>query len=438
MSFVYTTNNTMMNLFVVFFIISHFIFVTTEYIPSTKGMQCLSIKCDTEKKLAFVLKFQTDRDFDFISITRKPYDNVEVAITESKINNFKKQLEFHDIEYNVYIENVEKLIEEEKKMFKRRKRSFMKNNLPYSFDHFPRYTLINRYLEKIIKKHQDATLIDIGSSYEDRKMFGIKISNNNENKNLSKPAILIDAGIHAREWISITTALFIIQQLLKEDNKHLYRNVDWYIIPLMNPDGYEFSHDVYRLWRKTRSEIFFSTCLGVDGNRNYDYKWSEISEKIFEDPCLNTYSGRLPFSEIETKNMRDFVLQINETIKLYIDLHSTSQQTRKFIVLPWAYTTENYSDYSKLFDLAEKGSKAIFSHHGSNYTIGTASEIYYIANGTSIDWFLGFVKTNYSLCIELPSEEFIVSEDKIENIGAEIFEAIKIFGKHIEDNFVEE
>lgn len=72
-------------------------------------------------------------------------------------------------------------------------------------------------------------------------MYGMKISNNDGNE--TKPAIFIDAGIHAREWISITTALFIIQQLLKDDNKHLYKNIDWYIFPSMNPDGYEFSHN---------------------------------------------------------------------------------------------------------------------------------------------------------------------------------------------------
>lgn len=29
--------------------------------------------------------------------------------------------------------------------------------------------------------------------------------------------------------------------------------VDWYFVPLANPDGYEFSHETNRLWRKNRS-----------------------------------------------------------------------------------------------------------------------------------------------------------------------------------------
>ena len=98
---------------------------------------------------------------------------------------------------------------------------------------------INEYLEKISKQFKDVKVFKIGNSYENREMKGVKISSGRSRK---KPAILIDAGIHAREWIAPTTALFAISQLLKENNKYLYKNVDWYIIPTLNPDGYEFSH----------------------------------------------------------------------------------------------------------------------------------------------------------------------------------------------------
>lgn len=29
--------------------------------------------------------------------------------------------------------------------------------------------------------------------------------------------------------------------------------MDWYILPVLNPDGYEYSHEYDRMWRKTRS-----------------------------------------------------------------------------------------------------------------------------------------------------------------------------------------
>ncbi len=45
-------------------------------------------------------------------------------------------------------------------------------------------------------------------------------------------------GIHAREWISPAVATYIIHQLVEvPSNERLLQNVDWYIMPVMNPDG---------------------------------------------------------------------------------------------------------------------------------------------------------------------------------------------------------
>ena len=65
-------------------------------------------------------------------------------------------------------------------------------------------------------------------------------------------------GLHAREWLSPTTALYLIRSLIQEiesrskAGKKLSK-VSWYIVPLVNPDGYEYSHTNERLWRKNRA-----------------------------------------------------------------------------------------------------------------------------------------------------------------------------------------
>lgn len=84
-----------------------------------------------------------------------------------------------------------------------------------------------------------ATVSSIGNTYEGRPISMLTISTGGT----GKPAILVDAGIHAREWIAPATALYIIQELVENpDNRALIENVDWFIVPVLNPDGYEYSH----------------------------------------------------------------------------------------------------------------------------------------------------------------------------------------------------
>lgn len=97
---------------------------------------------------------------------------------------------------------------------------------------------MNDYLNYVTRTYSDvASLINIGNSYEGRAMKVLKLSTGGKNK----PAIFIDAGIHAREWIAPATALYIVDQIV-ENNKNLLSQVDWYILPVLNPDGYEFTH----------------------------------------------------------------------------------------------------------------------------------------------------------------------------------------------------
>lgn len=61
--------------------------------------------------------------------------------------------------------------------------------------------------------------------------------------------------MHAREWIGPAVATYIVNQLVEKNATYtkLLDTSDWMILPVSNPDGYEFSHTSDRLWRKTRS-----------------------------------------------------------------------------------------------------------------------------------------------------------------------------------------
>ena len=105
------------------------------------------------------------------------------------------------------------------------------------------------------------------------------------------PALVIDAGtggatkwnayigggIHAREWISPATAMYIatyFTEMYGTDSEltAILDKVTFHIVPMQNPDGYEYSHTNERLWRKNRRDNGGGV-YGVDLNRNFDWQW---------------------------------------------------------------------------------------------------------------------------------------------------------------------
>lgn len=67
---------------------------------------------------------------------------------------------------------------------------------------------------------------------------------------------------------------------------------------------YEYTFTRDRLWRKNRRRAIGSSCTGVDLNRNFGYRWGGMGTS--KDPCREIYAGSGPFSEPETKAIRNF------------------------------------------------------------------------------------------------------------------------------------
>jgi len=106
-------------------------------------------------------------------------------------------------------------------------------------------------------------------------------------------------AVHAREWITARLAL-------KHLKSGLRRGGGW-VIPLLNPDGAEFSQKVCPLWK--------SNARGVDLNCNFDADWGcgRFNTKIRGgENCIGDY----PFSEAETSALRDFTLKIRPDVTL--------------------------------------------------------------------------------------------------------------------------
>ncbi|XP_069669383.1 carboxypeptidase B-like [Periplaneta americana] len=304
-------------------------------------------------------------------------------------------------------------------------------NNSISFNRYYRHNEINSYLKELASNYPDlVTLQSIGKSYEGRDLTTIKISSGGTS---TKPAILIDAGIHAREWIAPAMALYIISQLVENNaaNSGMTDAVDWYILPVLNPDGYEFSHAYNRTWRKTRSRSNASTCIGVDGNRNFNFHWMEAGAS--NNPCNDDYAGPYAFSEPETRALRDFALANSQQIKLYLSLHTHGG----YILYPWGYEDALPSDWKTLHSLAEMANAAYVEAGGESYIIGGSTNALYAAAGGAHDYMKGVAGVALSYTIELTNTEHKheIPAELIEPTVTRLFAIIRVYGTYVKENF---
>lgn len=64
------------------------------------------------------------------------------------------------------------------------------------------------------------------------------------------PTIFIESTIHAREWITVATATYILNEFLSTNDpevKNLAENYDWILVPVLNVDGYSYTHTNVKL-----------------------------------------------------------------------------------------------------------------------------------------------------------------------------------------------
>ncbi|CAL8102669.1 unnamed protein product [Orchesella dallaii] len=269
----------------------------------------------------------------------------------------------------------------------------LKQNGGMSWSRYHRYNEIISYAKQQAARDGMVSYQSIGTSTEGREIGLVKISDGTGG---NKPAIWMDGGIHAREWISPATVTYIMHKLITDINyRDLVQNFDWYIVPIINVDGYEYTHTRDRLWRKTRRPNQGTHCVGTDPNRNWGFKWGGPGSS--GNPCEQTYRGPKPFSEPETSAVANAVLARRNQIKMYLTFHSYSQ----LWLLPWSYTRQRPSDYSELQRLGLIGARALASTYGTRYRVGSAPEILYEAAGGSDDWAKGAAGIKYSYTLEL-------------------------------------
>jgi carboxypeptidase T len=257
----------------------------------------------------------------------------------------------------------------------------------------------------------------IGESLEGRNIYALKISDN-VNIDESEAEVIFIGCHHAREWISVEIPYLLAKYLVENyasdpQVQSLVNQSEIWIIPLLNPDGLDYSIHFYRYWRKNRRDNQDGT-YGIDLNRNYGYQWGIDNMGSSPYTFSDTYRGPSAFSEPETQAIRDLFAQRN--FNALISYHSYSQ----VILYPWGYTDQASPDDLLLEQMATDMSTQIQAINGNIYGFMQAGEGFYLTNGDTTDWSYG-VYGIPSFTIELPpvdrlQGEFFNAEEEIQSI----------------------
>ncbi len=206
-------------------------------------------------------------------------------------------------------------------------------------------------------------------------------------KKTERPKIIFQYAIHAREYVTTSLALLQIQRFLECGDKGSV-----YFIPAVNIDGIKKCLSGYPLYK--------ANIRGVDLNVNFDAGWGKGEKNLFTAGQEN-FVGEKPFSESETKALRDFTLSIMPDMT--ISYHSKGEE------IYWEYNqTGKLREIS--FNLAKKVALA------TGYKIKSTPN----SHGGYKDWCIEKLMIP-SLTIEVGSDDLShpISEKQIDKIYLE-------------------
>jgi len=185
-------------------------------------------------------------------------------------------------------------------------------------------------LEDLNNKYKNlVNVFSIGKSVQGKDIWCIKITN--ENNNSRKFSCLIDGCIHGYEWESGEACLYLAEYLVinycyNNTVSNILNNSDIYLVPILNPDGRQKDDR----WNDN----------GIDLNRNFDADFGRLKSfnlplgKLFgiikipkiEFPRLGIMylnCGRYPFSEPETRALRDLANRLSsKDFSFYVNCHT--------------------------------------------------------------------------------------------------------------------
>jgi len=303
------------------------------------------------------------------------------------------------------------------------------------FTSYHSYAEIRTFVQQLASSSPLVTYIpSIGKSIEGRDIAAIRIFGGGQTTD-STPRVWFQGGQHAREWIAPATVLYIVNQLVQDyatnpNVKDLLNNIEFVIVPLCNPDGYEFARASNRLWRKNRRPV--PPYYGVDLNRNWDVYWGK-GEGSSPFPGSDVYRGTGPFSEPESAAISSLLKSLPNVIGA-IDWHSYSQ----LILRPYGWTYQTCPQEKELSAMGTAWSAVIRSVSGIYYTSQTSSDLY-LTDGAASDWFyeIGVVPAFTIELRDTGQYGFVLPPAQIKPTGAENYQGVLYYVTSIYQLFLQ-
>ena len=228
----------------------------------------------------------------------------------------------------------------------------------------------------------------LGHTHQGRELIALKLTQGARGvRDGSRPAVLYSSIQHAREWISVEvnrrTLHHFINRWRANDKatKDLLKSTELWFVIVANPDGYQYTFDTERLWRKNlrdnNDDGQITVGDGVDPNRNFDEHWGYDNEGSSPDEADETYRGPAPASEPETQFMQGLIDRIKP--KFQSNLHSHGE----WLLYPQGWQIGTLDADNPLY-VALGGTDANSAIPGFNP--GQSADTLYVTNGETTDY----------------------------------------------------
>ena len=228
----------------------------------------------------------------------------------------------------------------------------------------------------------------IGQTLNGREIIALKVTQAaREAPDGTRPAVLYMSVQHAREWIASEVNRRLLNHYVNRwrandrEIKNLLKERELWFVLVANPDGYQYTFDHERLWRKNLrdndGDEQISNADGVDPNRNYPEHWGFDNEGSSSQWASQTYRGPSPGSERETQAVMRLMNRV--PFKMVVNYHSFGP----WILYPvgWQMGTASADDpiYTALSGTDAEPAVA-------GYDPGNSADELYVTNGETTDY----------------------------------------------------